>query len=144
VGIERIGDLEVGQTDSAIGPFKLEVSLFNSGRTPALHVYVANAYKFYTSKPDEPYPTDIAGLIFTPGTAMPPQGKQTATISENPKTPLSPHWAEMVAGREFLVEFGDYRYDDVAGRTHVTQFCMFLPDTKTKKMAYCSGFNEMN
>jgi type II secretory pathway pseudopilin PulG len=57
---------------------------------------------------------------------------------------LKDNFPKIQSGEMLLYVFGEMRYEDVSGRPHTTQYCVFISDPKNKKMGICPQFNEMD
>lgn len=140
-------------------PIEIDIPFFNSGKTPARNVReVVNA--ILSPMPmSQPTPSQIKQLEDGPFGSLPsipPQGTQTLIGGKPPaigeitsrqqrldRDAMMKEFDKIKSGKWVYYLIGEIRYDDVAGRPHITQFCVFISDTTTKNVASCFGFNEI-
>ena len=137
VGEVQVIELEEGK------PFRLDITVSNSGKTPALYVESGTGRRLSpTPLLEVPTPRDLGALQFQRAVAIPPQGKYVLHVSDPEKSP-SP--TEMLkSGAIHIYEYGKITYEDVYGRVHSTEFCVYLSDPVTRTMSFCKSYNVMN
>jgi hypothetical protein len=139
VGIGEFGLVEFDESK-----LKVQIGFSNSGKTPALNVRKASRFRLYSYVAEGPEPADLTRFEFTPGSAIPPQGKYILHVGDDEKKTVLAHYASIKNGASFLFEFGEIQYNDISGRSHTTRYCVYLADSNAKQLAFCQRFNEMD
>lgn len=140
-------------------PMEIDISLINSGRTPARNVRIVFNFALSPSFMLRPSPEQIKELEKGPFIIFPSIGPQQTSTIFGGKPPavgnfLPPRESE---GAEYLMRqfdkikakelifyaFGEIRYDDVSDRPHITYICIFISDPDAKEISSCQGFNEI-
>jgi hypothetical protein len=136
-------------------PIRVGVKFCNSGKTPAYKVEASFRWKVTSTLAKGPTEAQLAELVWEPSNAIAPQGfyvlsggstgtlPMTAGESLGQKT-LDQYFDAVQAGAQFLYFYGNIRYVDAFSKTHITEFCVFLADPKTKEMQYCHDHNELD
>ncbi len=143
---------------------RVEVILFNSGKTPAIKTHASSGYLLSPTAVSEPSPLLIQvmeqELPVNPRNSVPPQGRlndivgdigEQGQLGQSLASQHESGIAKVIAnydhivGKELILYFyGEFQYLDINKRSHTTQFCAFLAKPETKEMQFCEGFNELN
>lgn len=152
-----VGVLGVDSGDfSKTNGFPVTITFSNSGRTPARHVTFSERY-FYTPIPVAGPPDDeVRKLVPFSGSDIAPQGKlirklQQAAVPTHTFTTeqlqgnndVISHFDAINEGAFTLYYFGTLTYDDIFGKTHTTDFCIYIIDPKAKMTGTCDAFNDI-
>jgi hypothetical protein len=140
-------------------PFTVGLEFFNSGKTPAQHITTNMKLKLSRTPISGPTQTEIMQIEkekFRAHAGIAPQGTVTYTMGIPPVggTPsseevgavgkLAADFEDIKAKKLIVYTWGELRYDDVSGKHHVTQFCVFLADPIGEVLANCNSFNDLN
>lgn len=135
----------------------VDIAFANSGKTPARDVEDAVEYILSSTAVAGPTTDQDKELIFDPAQAVAPQGilivhlgwATPARAANRPSEYLGQQdivskFDLIDSQKEFLYYFGRLRYKDVFGNVRNTKFCLFLANPKTKELAYCDSFNDLD
>ena len=129
---EIITQLEAGKE------LKAEVTVINSGKTPASQVMEGFDIEVLPTIPTTPI---LFGL--KPTAAIPPQG--THILRFVSKTKLSGIEMGKITDKTlFLVFRGVIQYEDFNNVQRYTNICMYVSDPVTKQLIFCETGNEMD
>lgn len=126
-------------------PIKVEIDIGNSGKTPAFQMEWWSKYNSSTIAELGPLPRDLASITeWQVGGAIPPSG-QHAIYSEIPWE----NWkgSSLSFKLKNLVPsiYGEISYHDAGGRSHITQYCLYVADPETRNsINFCKNWNDMN
>ncbi|MGA8763306.1 MAG: hypothetical protein WB562_10620 [Candidatus Sulfotelmatobacter sp.] len=129
-------------------PFQLDVVLQNTGKTPALHITEALAYRISDTSMNGPTPDMISVLRFGPQGAIGPQGAAIMQIAN--AAPMRFYEAIEHQRTKYLYFNGEIRYSDIFGNKHTTTFCLVYvpehtsPPVQAAQMLPCYEGNDMN
>jgi hypothetical protein len=119
-------------------PIKVDITLVNSGKTPASHVMEGADVQPFTLIPDTPL---LFGL--TPTASIPPQGSHILHITSNTK--LDGITKAKIEGKVLILVFrGTVQYEDFNKIQRTTSVCMFMSDPATKQLSFCETGNDMD
>lgn len=119
-------------------PTKVDITLINTGKTPASHVMEGADVQPYTLIPDTPL---LFGL--TPTASIPPQGSHILHITSNAK--LDGITKAKIEGKVLVLVFrGTVQYEDFNKIQRTTSVCMFMSDPATKQLSFCETGNDMD
>ncbi|MHB1745837.1 MAG: hypothetical protein ACYCRE_13850, partial [Acidobacteriaceae bacterium] len=117
---------------------KVDITLVNSGKTPASHVMEGADVQPYTLIPDTPL---LFGL--TPTASIPPQGSHILHVASNAK--LDGITKAKSEGKVLILVFrGTVQYEDFNKIQRSTSVCMFMSDPATKQLSFCETGNDMD
>jgi hypothetical protein len=153
VGVREAVSVEVSETT----PWKVVVTFFNSGKSPARNVQSSTRFKTSNTPVHGPSEDEIKRLVaFRPANSIAPQGEYHINIGG----PVSgePYTAEQLQGSQAIISefkyikdgtlilyyYGILRYDDVFGNHRETQWCIYLANPTTKELGFCDAFNDLN
>jgi len=152
-----IGVLDATTIDFAEGkPWTVNISFFNSGRTPARNVHTSVRYRLSDTELAGPSPEDIKQLTFRPAQSIAPQARFNQFLgyvaSGRANTPsemagiqdLSSKFQAIKDKKLFIYYFGILKYADSSGNQRETQFCIFLANPDTKQPGFCDSFNDLD
>lgn len=136
IGLFRVVQLDDKQ-------LRIDIETVNSGKTPALSRTEAFNIRWDPQVRKGPPEDLLDKLEFQAAEALPPQGHHTMHIELN--------WKDLALyklvqdEKTFVSVFGEIRYKDVfGGKTHSTDFCLWLVDPNTKDLGFCDAGNSMN
>lgn len=133
-----VGDYSTPQLDPK-EPFKFDIPLLNTGKTPAIRAERAVAYQISPTLISE-IPQNY-NFIFEPAGAVPPQGHIVITITNSA---VPPYYESLLREKMFLYFYGELRYHDVNTPVlHHTRFCLMYVQ-RAKRMQFCLFGNEMD
>ncbi len=123
---------------------RTEIDIVNTGKTPAIHIKQAGS-RFIWQQPLLAGPTleIVDGFRFVSGAPVPPQGKMTISAEEN-IADIGADWSGVKDGTKIIYFAGEVRYDDIFGRPHRTQFCLYRAHPEDQVLAACTDFHNMN
>jgi hypothetical protein len=153
IGVQGTSDIK-GFTNKE--PWKVTVVFFNSGRTPAHDVQSSGMYITSPVPLSGPSSQQIALLTFRPAQSIAPQGyyresfgiepgAEAATSSQiTGQQALISQYTQIKNKQLFLYYYGILKYEDIFGKPHETQFCIYLSNPDTKEAGVCDSFNDLN
>ncbi len=129
---ETVTQLEAGKE------IKAQITLFNSGKTPASQVIEAASVAALPSIPTVPI---LFGL--KPTAAIPPQASHILRFTSHAK--LSGIEMGKITDKSILLVFrGVIQYEDFNRVQRHTNVCMFMSDPATKQLTFCENGNDMD
>jgi hypothetical protein len=157
----------VGVSDSRLAQFeanksiRVEITLTNSGNTPARDAHESTGYalsRIYLREPPKEATARLDKLLpQRSANPLPPQGRFVTRLGDIPPVGAnaSPEdlggvavvresYDAIKSKVEILYVFGEYEYRDISGRSHTTRFCVFISDPDTKEVQFCDGFNQID
>jgi hypothetical protein len=137
---------------------KASLRFANTGKSPARNVRYASKFKTSPTPLTDLLKTDIQGLRseFKTAQSIPPQNALLVNANDlvaaepNSKAAIEayPHLLaqyQYIKNRQlFLYYFGLVKYDDIFGKHHETQFCIYLANPDTNEIGACDFFNDLN
>jgi hypothetical protein len=122
-------------------PFKIDIEIKNSGKTPALQMMESVKYgQDFSSRPG---PRDEwFTAIMQPAEAVPPQGSHTIHL-EMDKDALAPIFDELKAKTRLLYIIGTLDYKTISNETGFTEFCLVMVDSEKPELGFCGSHNNM-
>lgn len=149
-----------GTTDSRgfteAEPWIVTVIFFNSGKTPASDVQSSGMFLTSPFPLSEPTKDQVKQLAFRPAESIAPQGVYRqiigvdyagGTISDSQRAgeqTLLSQYNFIKTKHLYLYYFGLLKYNDTFGKSHETQYCIFLANPDTKEVGMCNAFNDLN
>jgi hypothetical protein len=139
IGIGSFRSVQFGKGQS----WKVDVDIFNSGKTPALQLEQASEFGVELGFPVKNVPTDwFASMQFTPAEAIPPQGRYTIH-AEIPEQVISQVYDAVKSKDRTIYIYGGIRYKDISGGDGYTEYCFLMSDPDKSDLAFCNSHNEM-
>lgn len=122
---------------------KNDVDIANTGNTPAIRVQETSAI-FIWPKPllNQPPSRITNGFKFID---IPPIGpKESIRVTNEQSIASLPEWGDVKNGSKIFYFVGEVRYQDVFGKRHSTQFCLYRATPEAQFLSYCRGFYRIN
>jgi hypothetical protein len=149
IGVTDIRITQLNPTNPAL-PFITQISVSNSGKTPAINLKRASAYMISSSAASGPKPEYVKTIEdkirgIRDHIAVPPNGINTLEASDGGDYVI-PKWSAICGKTEMLYVYGRLEYEDIAKRGHATTFCYYLkePTSEPPQFASCEAYNDMN
>lgn len=136
LGVSEVnGEAIVGQ------PANFRATIKNSGKTPALHVFVTSILQWV---PKGKNPDFSRGGTPSPKVIIQPNGIMYNDKTATQGMPLRQEfYSALEAGEGRIYIFGVIHYDDIWGYKHWTKYCVSL-DFPTKSFPACDSFNDVD
>jgi hypothetical protein len=146
----------VGKPFTETSPWNVQVTFFNSGRTPARHVQIAALFTTSNVPLSGPSADQIRLLTFHRAQSIAPQGQYHANfgtsvpaealsiVQMQGQKQLADQYSLIKNGHLLLYYFGVVRYDDGFGNQKWTRFCIMLANPQTGEAGYCDRFNDLD
>jgi hypothetical protein len=128
---ENVTEFEAGKV------IKAEITLTNSGKTPASQVKEGVDVQGFPAIPNTPL---LFGL--RPTAAIPPQASHILQFT-SPAVLSGIELGKIKDKSAFLVLRGIIQYEDFNKVQRQTNVCMFMSDPTTKKLSFCEAGNDM-
>jgi hypothetical protein len=123
--------------------FKVNVSIVNSGKTPALR-YRSTAYlRMIDAKGNPELPKEIVNKAMKETSAVMQPGMTFKVTPEFNKVLSKADIDDLLAGKSAIYLVGIINYEDVFGRPHSTKICIYLAKDLAE-LKPCSSGNEAN
>jgi hypothetical protein len=133
-----------------------QITFINSGRTPARNVQKSVEVKLAPAPSlDKPPDADIKNLAFGGHSVLGPQATFRAIagttveadqrLAVSLKQAIANSFQYIDSGQSILYVFGEIKYEDVSGESHMTNYCFHAVKIQSGwYLAECREFNEMN
>lgn len=152
-GVSEVEVLQYEPTDPT-KPMRFQISLKNTGGTPAREVNSFGLVAAYPFGTDGPSDEDWRRLMSYFGSSKeryvaPPAATRKILVDSSKKSGEGiDFWSayrQAVLNRSlFLYYFGQLTYLGQGGELHTTKYCVWLADPDHKQFAFCSRGNEMD